>query len=526
MTSLDDIRRALSGHIPLLLPSFGRKASAVLIPLLEVDGELSVVFTRRSATLPVHPGEISFPGGHIEADDASTLDAAMREAWEEIGLPANRCEVLGAMDDFSTVTGYRITPHVVLIRGPFEFKPLQEEVAEVLCVPWATFDTQPADYRLEVFRKGRREHFPLYRHEGHVIWGATARIMADFLDVVHPDGRTEVEIAASAVMRRVLAAKSVVLTTHVNPDPDGLCSEMAMEELLLSLGKKVTVVNAHPTPPIWPSIQFRSPLLHPPLDVAALASEHELMLIVDTSEHQRVGAVSDLAEAMTGRLAAIDHHMNGSMDHETVLLDSHSSSTCEIVYSLLQRAGFPFTQRACDALFMGIMYDTNGFRYINNRSLPLKAAAHLVEMGADAMAIQEELFSNVTEGRLKAQRIALERMQLEFDKQFAWSYLTREDCSREHIDDEDASEISSLMLSMQGVHISAFFKETRVSKPEARIFKLSMRSSRGYPIGPVCISFGGGGHANAAGATFPELPEQAMEKLRPLIKRVLDEATS
>lgn len=521
---LDDlvsIRTALALHKPLALPTFGRKASAVLIPLMEHEGEVCVILTRRSANLPMHAGEISFPGGHVEPQDTSTLDAALREAWEEVGIPPEACEHLGAMDDFSTVTGYRISPHVVALNRSVKFTPVKEEVAEILMVPWSLFSRQPTDMRLEVFRKGRREHFPLYRHQGNLIWGATARMMADLVDVVQPGGLAHKDKAATAVLQRILDSRRVVVTTHLNPDPDGLCAEMAMEELLLALGKEVRIANCHPTPPIWPSISFRSPLIAPYAAGAIEPHSFDLLLVLDTSEHKRLGTVASLAHASAGKIAAVDHHLDGSMGNETLLLDSEASSTCETVYTLLLRMGFPMTPRAANALYMGILYDTNGFRYINNRSLPLKAAAHLVEMGADASSIQEELFSNVTPGRLRAQSIAVERLTLEYGGQLAWTWLNRSDCSSHEIDDEDTSEISSMLLSMRGVRVSAFFRELADSTPGNPRFKLSMRSLRHVPIGPVCMKFGGGGHANAAGATFHVAPEVAMDSLRPYLEAVL-----
>jgi len=520
MRSVELIKSALASHQPLALPTFDRRASAVLIPLMVHDGQLKVILTRRSPDLPVHAGEISFPGGHVEPGE-TTIEAAFREAQEEIGLPANRCTLLGTIDDFSTVTGFRITPHVVLVEEGTQFYPTADEVAEILLVPWDTFIGPQNDMRLEVFRKGRREHFPLYRHGGNVIWGATARMMADLLDIVLPDARPREQIQAGAVLQRLLAANRILITTHVNPDPDGLCAQMAMEELLLRLGKQVAIINSDPPPAVYPSIGFRSPTLDPRTQPETIAPQWDLLLVLDTSEHKRIGQVASLAHLMTGRVVAVDHHLAGSMDNETILLDSTASSTCELVYSLLQRVGFPFNPRASSALYMGLMYDTNGFRYINNRSLPLKAAAHLVEMGADAMGIQEELFSSVTLGRIKANQITLAHMQLMFDSRFAWTYLTKEECSQHQIDSEDSSDVSAMLLSIAGVQAAAFLRELPESTAASPRFKLSMRSLRGYPIGPLCMSLGGGGHANAAGATVFEAPDTLIARIAPELERIL-----
>src|SRR5260221_1603387 len=103
------------------LPGRGGRAipAAVLVPLVNRDDGLMLLLTQRSADLPDHPGQISFPGGRVEPGDASHADAALRKATEEVGLPAERVAVLGELAPYETVTGYRVTPIVGWVEPPF-----------------------------------------------------------------------------------------------------------------------------------------------------------------------------------------------------------------------------------------------------------------------------------------------------------------------------------------------------------------------------------------------------------------------
>jgi 8-oxo-dGTP pyrophosphatase MutT (NUDIX family) len=154
--------------------------AAVLIPV--VGGERpSVIFTVRTDTLPSHKGQISFPGGSIDPDDASPTAAALREAHEEIGLEPDSVEILGSLDTFNTfVSGYMVTPVVGWIDGQPELKPNEGEVARILQIP---LDELAEEIRAEPGFNHAGRTFPTeaWIWEGEVIWGVTARIVRAFL---------------------------------------------------------------------------------------------------------------------------------------------------------------------------------------------------------------------------------------------------------------------------------------------------------------------------------------------------------
>ena len=166
-----------------------RKA-AVLMPLYE-DGEgLQVLFTRRSEALPMHKGQIAFPGGGQHPDDPTLRATALRESEEEVGLRPSDVEIVGELDDTVTVTSnFVVAPFVGFIPYPYSFRVNPAEIVELIPVSLSLL-SDPSRFKEEIWdRDGAKIPVYFYTVGSHVIWGLTARILKQFLEVVLPTGQ-------------------------------------------------------------------------------------------------------------------------------------------------------------------------------------------------------------------------------------------------------------------------------------------------------------------------------------------------
>ena len=153
--------------------------AAVLVPIIARPEGFTVLFTRRTAQLKSHSGQISFPGGRAEPGDPSLQHTALREAQEEIGLPPARVEVLGQMPEYNTRTGFRVTPVIGLIQPPLELVPDSREVDAVFEVPLAFILDAGNHQRATRELNGRSVGYYVIEHQGRTIWGATAGMLVN-----------------------------------------------------------------------------------------------------------------------------------------------------------------------------------------------------------------------------------------------------------------------------------------------------------------------------------------------------------
>ena len=188
--TLPQIRRALSRHVPIKSKETFRPA-AVLVPLLPRPEGLHVLLTERSKELRSHAGQISFPGGGIDASDADAPTAALREAREEVGLDPSHVEIIGQLDDCPTfVTGYVILPVVGVVdplaftaAGRYPWTPSAAEIAAIHELPLDAF-LDPRNRRVEQrLRNGEPYELTWYTVGGATVWGATARILRQLLEL-------------------------------------------------------------------------------------------------------------------------------------------------------------------------------------------------------------------------------------------------------------------------------------------------------------------------------------------------------
>jgi 8-oxo-dGTP pyrophosphatase MutT (NUDIX family) len=206
----ETVRERLASRCRKELPIDGLVPAAVLVPICFKNGAAQIVLTKRSMTVEYHKGEISFPGGHAEPDDKSPVTTALREAEEEIGLKPEDVVILGQLDDYITLFNIHITPSVGIVPWPYDFR-INSESETLIFLPMSDV---LSDYEWMCEMTNVRGHeFKLYCIEipDGVIWGATARMLRKFAEIVlerKPDTRPLTESARNWIVGVVRAQEA------------------------------------------------------------------------------------------------------------------------------------------------------------------------------------------------------------------------------------------------------------------------------------------------------------------------------
>ena len=182
----EDIRHILAQRERNIINDPRFHPAGVLVLLYEKAGDYHIVFTKRTDNVEHHKGEISFPGGAYDAEDKTLEFTALRETYEEIGVKVQDVEILGKLDDMVTRSNFAVTPLVGMIPYPYHFKTSEKEVAELLEVPIShLLDKKNLILETRVFNDVPHV-MQSYKYRDHVIFGATAMMLTQFLDLVFP----------------------------------------------------------------------------------------------------------------------------------------------------------------------------------------------------------------------------------------------------------------------------------------------------------------------------------------------------
>jgi len=316
----------------------------------------------------------------------------------------------------------------------------------------------------------------------------------------HTPGLLDVPDSRSFTLRRVaqrlLNARRVVLTTHVNSDGDGCGSEAAVAAWLEGNGVEATIVNPTEFPQTFRFLLHRQDVVAelgtPEADAALDAAD--LFLVLDTSEPQRVG---DLAPRLPReRTLVVDHHPAGrEVVGDTAVQDPTAAATGEMVYDLITVSGDEVPQAAALGAYVALVSDTGSFRYSNTTPRAHAVAADLLGRGIDPEVVYRRLFATAPLRRLELLREALATLQFDEEVGLAWMIVTRETAQRLNADGEDFDGLIEHARSIAGTEVALLFRETEEGKT-----KISFRSNGHADVNRLARKFGGGGHVKAAGA--------------------------
>lgn len=323
---------------------------------------------------------------------------------------------------------------------------------------------------------------------------------------------------ADKVARIIENGYRFILTTHVNPDGDGLGSELALAEYLRQRGKTFRILNSSPVPE-----NYR--FLDPNGAIEVFSNENhveyitsaDVLLIVDISDWQRLRELGEKVRNLPLKKVCIDHHLADGPFADLDLIHPEASSTGEMIFDLFQHLGVTMNQKMRDALYTAILTDTGSFRFSNTTARVHQIAAVLLEQGVDAHAIYRLVYENQSMSRVRLMAKVLAKLKLEYDGQLAHMYITQKMLRETGATLKDSEGLADFPRTIAGVEVGVLLMELE----DGRI-KISLRSKGKIPINSLANEFGGGGHAFAAGAstkgTLQEVSRLVIRKAAPLFK--------
>jgi phosphoesterase RecJ-like protein len=332
-------------------------------------------------------------------------------------------------------------------------------------------------------------------------------------------GRTETFAAARSLIE---GAQRIVLTTHVQPDGDGIGSEVALARWLRSQGKDVTILNPNPTPRRFRFFEEMAPIeAFESSRAAQLVAGADLLIVVDISVPARLGPIEPVVREHEPSILIVDHHAGASMIPGVDVRDVEAAATGEIVYRMLLAWGAEIDPPMATALYAAIAYDTGGFRYANTRAVTHEIAADLLRRGVDLPTVQRQLFESMSPVRARILAHALSSFELSRGGRVAWLILPRATLQTMGADPEDVDGAAEALRAIEGVDVSIVVREIRESAT-----KVSFRSRGAADVNAFARRFGGGGHRNAAGAYLEEPLDDVVTRIVPAARAAFDPAES
>lgn len=307
----------------------------------------------------------------------------------------------------------------------------------------------------------------------------------------------------------ITAARDVVLTTHLNPDGDGIAASLALYHALRNMGKRVRF--------LCPSTVAAMYAFLPHFDALRVVEDEtqarrmgptDLLISGDCGDLKRLGAVAHLRR---GALLNLDHHASNDYFGDVNVVDLRAASTGVVVDKLLRRMRVALDQTIATCIYTTLVFDTGRFMHSNTSAAVFRLAARLLDSGIDAAAINRALTYTKRPVDLAVQRLGLQRLLVDAEEpRVAGITLTKADIASVGEEVDDWGELVDIPRSLQGVEVAYLLRE----QPEGNHVRVSLRSNPPWAVGPVAQHFGGGGHLQAAGCTIDG-------RLRPIQQNLL-----
>ena len=310
-----------------------------------------------------------------------------------------------------------------------------------------------------------------------------------------PAARRRAALALASIIR---PGMRVALTTHVNADGDGSGCVVALWHLLMDMGVRAAITNPTPFPKRYSFLLDGADRADKSSEAQKHVERADAVIVLDVSDLGRLGHLGRIVGKTTAPVACIDHHASvGTLPEGPWLVDPTACATGELVYDLAQAAGWTLNKQAAQALYVAMMTDTGSFRFGNTTPRAMQVASHLLAHGLDPEFMSRHVYSNESEGRIRLMGTVIDTLVVEHDLGLAWITVPKGILKQYGLQPDDLEGIVDFPRSVEGVRAALMFR----SLANGRI-KVSFRSVGDINVGKLAEGFGGGGHKNAAGASF------------------------
>jgi len=307
----------------------------------------------------------------------------------------------------------------------------------------------------------------------------------------------------SQVKKIIQQHQKFVLTTHINPDGDGLGSEIALAEYLKFNGKQATIINKTPMANNYKFLDpFNEILVYDAAKHLPLLEEAEVFLILDISDWARLREIGNFIKESPRQKICIDHHHCPYQFTELDVIDVKVSSTGELVFDLLRELGVTLNQRIAEAIYTCILTDTGSFRFSNTTPRAHHIIAELIEFGVNSRRIYESVYEQNTASKMRLLGMILQKLNFDCSGDLAWFNITQKMLEQTGAHPWDTEGFADFPRSIEGVEVSLMFTEIEPNRT-----KISFRSKGRIVVNTLAMKLGGGGHEFASGAML-EYPLQ------------------
>jgi len=317
------------------------------------------------------------------------------------------------------------------------------------------------------------------------------------------------------IERIIREAEHFVLTTHVNPDGDGLGSEVAMYNCLLMMKKRPRIINTSPIPKQYlflnedNVIEVYDPAVHD-----ELIKKTDVIMVLDISVSKRLDRMKDVVLASPARRICIDHHLDNDGIGHYNCVDEKAPATAELIFNFISYFKQKINYKMARAMYTSLLTDTGGFRFNATRPATHQIASEFLALGVKPNDVYAEVFEQGSPNVMKLLGRTLDRLKAENEGRFYWTFLTQKDFKETNTVPSDTEGFVDYTLKIERSMMGGFFYETSEG-----FTKISLRSKDDVNVQAFAKTLDGGGHKNASGIT---LKTPFMDTMKSVLPKIIE----